>query len=521
VWRGTDSGEGQWKHVPCYKLSSVQDFVVESADALYAIDSNGCSKTTNGGASWGSEKSLDGLTAAKTVTLAPNGDVLVGGTGKVAFSKDGGSTFTRILDTTDSNPVHIVADKDYADNNRIYIAAGDEYEYGEADRNKTWISREPTSGDLDFPSTGDGWEARGIAENEGIIYVLVANGTDSRLYRTQNPRGATADLCLWGYSRTGYEFEAAPKALKQYSGTSFYALDTPNQLCQIGDPIATEGPTLKAPDDGTEIPVNPESGRAYNVTLTWERYHSKYITECLLEVATDTDFEGLIYSQKVYDIDSDIISKVVGPTGPSITTASGTSSGECDFNPGTTYYWRVRVSNTDYGPMRSEWSATRSFSVESVKEPFGVESPVRGASDVSITPTFVWAPYAGATSYEVAVAEDPTFAILDASHSASQPFYKFEDAFAYGTTYHWRVRAIEPEVGPWVTGIFTTMEEPVEEEPGEIIVTPPDVTVEPPEVNVEAPEAAIPTYLLWTIIGIGAVLIIALIVLIVRTRRVA
>ena len=39
-------------------------------------------------------------------------------------------------------------------------------------------------------------------------------------------------------------------------------------------------------------------------------------------------------------------------------------------------------------------------------------------------------------------------------------------------------------------------------------------------VEVPGPAAPIPPYLLWTIIAIGAVLIIALIVLIVRTRRV-
>ena len=56
----------------------------------------------------------------------------------------------------------------------------------------------------------------------------------------------------------------------------------------------------------------------------------------------------------------------------------------------------------------------------------------------------------------------------------------------------------------------------------------PSVTVEAapaPSVTVEAPTAAaapaIPSYLLWVIIAIGAVLVIALIVLIVRTRRVA
>jgi NADH:ubiquinone oxidoreductase subunit 6 (subunit J) len=50
---------------------------------------------------------------------------------------------------------------------------------------------------------------------------------------------------------------------------------------------------------------------------------------------------------------------------------------------------------------------------------------------------------------------------------------------------------------------------------------PPAITVEPPVITVEPAEAAeaiAPGYL-WAVIIIGAVLVIALIVLIVRTRR--
>ena len=62
--------------------------------------------------------------------------------------------------------------------------------------------------------------------------------------------------------------------------------------------------------------------------------------------------------------------------------------------------------------------------------------------------------------------------------------------------------------------------------PANVTVNPPQVTVQAPpaanvQVNVPEQPALIPTYILWTIILIGAVLVIALIVLIVRTRRVA
>lgn len=75
----------------------------------------------------------------------------------------------------------------------------------------------------------------------------------------------------------------------------------------------------------------------------------------------------------------------------------------------------------------------------------------------------------------------------------------------------------------WSTGIFTTEAEPVEAAPTTITTPAPkvDVTVEPAKVTVEPSAPVIPDYMLWIIIAVGAVLIIALIVLIVRTRRTA
>ena len=108
-------------------------------------------------------------------------------------------------------------------------------------------------------------------------------------------------------------------------------------------------------------------------------------------------------------------------------------------------------------------------------------------------------------------------------------FYKAEEALAYDTTYYWRVRGVTGAAapkkaapgGPWVTGVFTTKAKPVEAEPPIVIEPTPPTQVQVIEVPVQGPPQAIPDYLLWTIIGIGGVLIIALIVLIVRTRRVA
>jgi hypothetical protein len=531
MWVSKNMGKESWKSIPNYKLTKVQDFVVESADVVHAIDAVSATMTTNSGASWRTEVSLDGV-AGYMITLAPNNDILVGGSdGYVSFSKDGGSTFTKISDKTTTGNCHVVADKDYADNNIIYVASGDTVEVGEADKNESWSSSaSPDS--IEDDSAGD---VTGAVRVDDVIYVLTSNGTDSRLYRALNLRDAdTAALALWSYrQKDGYDLGATPQALKvspdYKSGPRFWALDVDSTMTmrRITDPIALAGPTVTGPDNGEVIPVNVESGQSYDVTFSWERYSSKYIVSMDIEIATDSNFNAKIIDETIYDIDTDGVAEVFGPGRSGIYSAS--------FMPGMTYYWRVRHSKevssaqgNDDRNFNSPWSETRSFKIQS-PEMFTIITPTVGATGVSISPTFSWAPYEGAIGYEVAVAEDNTFAILDYSHSTEATFYKAEETLKYNTTYYWRVRGVTGPApakkaapgGPWITGVFTTEAKAAEPTPPVVIEpTPPTPAPEIKVIEVPAP-AAIPPTLLYVIVAIGAVLVIALIVLIVRTRRVA
>lgn len=198
---------------------------------------------------------------------------------------------------------------------------------------------------------------------------------------------------------------------------------------------------------------------------------------------------------------------------------------------------------TGVAPTNAELNGTifALVDMKTIPNPPAINTPTIGATDVSIEPMFTWAAVPGAVRYEISVADDPSFTFLTLSHNVEGiTFYKAdadnEEALDYDTTYYWRVRAVLEDsyaaatpATAYVTGIFTTAMEPTEETVAE---TPVEVVVDPvkPEVNVEIPPtkitvepagAAIPTYILWIIVVVGAVLIIALIVLIVRTRRVA
>jgi hypothetical protein len=281
-----------------------------------------------------------------------------------------------------------------------------------------------------------------------------------------------------------------------------------NQLVIYADTIALPV-SLVAPDDGTaDAGFRTSTTDLYmSEIVSWEAVTGA--TSYQLQVAHDEEFNSL-------DANSGYT------TGQQLTCTN--------LIPGKTYYWRVRVAQEPASaggdvrgaPVIGPWSEARDFTVgEIVVEvvvPFGIISPDIGATGVATQPSFAWTAVEGAEGYEIVVAEDPTFAIIDWSRSTASPFYKADEALAYSTTYYWRVRAV-PD-GEWANGMFTT--EAVPAEPVEPIViepTPPP-EVEVIEVPVAAPAAPIPSYLLWTIIGVGAVLVIALIVLIVRTRRV-
>jgi hypothetical protein len=245
------------------------------------------------------------------------------------------------------------------------------------------------------------------------------------------------------------------------------------------------------------------------------------------------------------------------------------NTGEVNLKPGTTYYWKVRVATGE--PLLSRWSASWKFNTPLDKPSYTVSTivPALGAVDVSLTPSLAWPKVTGAVSYDFVIGEDPTFAIINYAATEPTNAHVCKEALKYDTTYYWRVRATgqtlgtggqaSTEMGDWITASFTTKAAPEVEK--EVWICPHDGLKfdseaalkehltkyhAPAEKKYECTQCgriftsqtelwehwekwhraepappAIPDYLLWTIIGIGAVLVICLIVLIVRTRRVA
>ncbi len=179
-------------------------------------------------------------------------------------------------------------------------------------------------------------------------------------------------------------------------------------------------------------------------------------------------------------------------------------------------------------------------------------APNVGAEDVSLTPTFAWGTVPGADGYYFQLADNAYFAAPRVKLDGDQgrlpvTAYHYVTELDYSDSYYWRVKAVSGTVaagnlaeGDWVYGVFGTIAEP-EEAPAEVWMCSEGLTfdtrealeahlataaahqpVEAPDIIVPLPaETPITPAWIYAIIGVGAVLVIAVIVLIVRTRRVA
>jgi hypothetical protein len=354
-----------------------------------------------------------------------------------------------------------------------------------------------------MPTATAGYAINSLVQNAGVTYAMSNNGTDSIMLRsaiTATAWTSTASTAkLFGITASGADL----LALNQED----------NSIWRYTDIFAAAGPAMVGPAAGFINPINKETGNANNIVFQWTAIASSSATATYynLQIALDADFK-----QVVDNILS--INGVIAIVGPTATTTPVNL--QFAFQSDTTYYWRVRVSDV----VDSPWSKSASFKIATLS-PVELVAPAIGVTGISINPTFAWSAAQGATGYVIELADSANFAIITYSHTTTQPVYAAtdeSDALDYATVYYWRVKPTGPSYPtastPYVTGIFTTMAQPTvapTTEPITITQTNPTYTI-----SVPATTNVIPTYLLWIIIGIGAILVITLIVLIVRTRRV-
>ena len=163
-------------------------------------------------------------------------------------------------------------------------------------------------------------------------------------------------------------------------------------------------------------------------------------------------------------------------------------------------------------------------------------APSAGAQSVGVRPAFQWQPVMNATSYTLTVADNPDFSNPIKSVTTTGTAYGWsasDPVLEYSTTYYWRVVATTPSGNSGTrVNVFTTEQAPPPPQPTPtlivsippaitptLVVPQPTIVIPTPTVIIPPQDNATPIYI-WIIVAVGAVLTIAVIVLIIRTRRV-
>ena len=495
----------QW----CRALGPVIDIVVGDEETVYvALPDGYISKTTGSARIW--QDPVDtSLSEVNMLAIAESGTILVGGrNGDVAYSTDGGDTFIKIPEDVGDGDVQVVADANYEEKGIIYAATNipDEGIW------RWTIGVSTTWQQIDGAITAqENWQCiAGLAVgSEGTLYALrsePASGSSGGVTRSLNPLAPACtqvefDLVNYGLPvGTAFDpttvFPNTPPYLK-LSGDAeqneLWAIDTTGQrIYRFQDTLCKFGPTLETPAAEAVIPLGACScGYVTSLFLHWEELSE---TETY-EAAIYLDPEGTLSVWSGSSNCTDIMA--VGSTSPAKLVS------------GTTYYWRVRSTE----PIKSPWSEIWSFTPALGAIP-AVTSPSAGATNVPIRPVFTWNSGAKATSYEFMLATDSEFTdvviAMTGADALPTAAWGCDRTLDYSTPYFWKVRPISATShGEWMTNVFTT-----EAAPTALLSFQSS-----PSSPLPGSDSVTPSYLLWVVIGIGVTLVVALLVLVVRTGR--
>jgi hypothetical protein len=385
----------------------------------------------------------------------------------------------------------------------------------------------------------------------GCIY-FISQGNVAAVNTVQLARSFIADALIGGWARINFSvpvFGATagniPDVLKGSAdasglpGPQIWFIDTTvmplyatpmkaygqwqyNVQCNVvyTDELAVTVPVLTSPVDKYIVQVNKETGIAYNVALIWTP--AAGAVTYWVQVALDSTFTNVVLQ-----------GAAVPPLniGPWVAFITGW---QLVYQPGEIYYWRVRA----IGPFFSHWSGIRELDIQSAPIPVPVlYSPLNDAVVNTLNPSFSWSPMSGTmtdntdptsgitTTYTLQLGTDPNFSATTLVHAwqitNTTGFVIPMDAtyLIDGNTYYWRVC---PQITP-LTNWSATFHFSVDLSLPTVTVTS-TTTAVPSTIGVPSGSATHtdnvvnPSYI-WAIIIIGALLVIAIIVLIFRTRR--
>jgi hypothetical protein len=440
---------------------NIQDMAVESSQIIYVLNTSGVvSKGINTGLLWLNTNTTN-LDSGATIVSVKTNTILAGSqNGFVAYSLDGGASWTKIpqIIQVDASKIQVIADSNFNDNSIIYAASN--ATGGDIMKWKIGASTDWT--DIFNGSIIGG--IYGLAFSDDVLYALEYNAISgqSSLWRHISPATAQTSSLEWTASTTNATTDATdptvvlnatPQALKA-STDKLWAVKTngTNKLYSYTDTIIDTEISLTSPVDGYRARVNFRTALAYDVYFSWDR--PSVATGYELVIARDENFEFTVATIPV-STTNERVYVIVGP--------DQAGAADVNFTPGYTYYWRVRITEPSYGLF----SETRHFTVDPAPVSYlQLITLVPGEITSTTNVTLSWLPLQETTEYEV-ILDDRlpiTSPIFDSLTDTST--IRLDITLDYGKTYFWQVRATKPKKSEWSEiGTFNIVERPAETPP--------------------------------------------------------
>jgi len=553
IYKSSDAG-ATWTHYSAPgNIPAIVSFVMVDANNYYVSGTNG-DIYKNGTYT---AISVNGAIVKLNNPYNPTFFTAVSTAGAVYFSADGGATWTKfgngsefINTTTNTAFTYDIPNKTiYAAQQATSVGGGNApFTTTNASTLLKWVVGTSTSWETVKAMTlASGAALNSVGYISLVNGVLYAKGVDTLSSAT----GVSSDLFFRAVNLisdpTNLVFEAFPGVTYVPAGiggsvaSGFGNLGGPPSISIVGGTgantlyLATTDPSFSSATAGSGV-----NGYSAKVSVYGDSVINGPATvapAANAQVGGNADFSwkpATTVTTPHYDVqiafDSGFTSLYIptGYTSANFINLNSTVLANVPMVAGKQLYWRVRVSPGQ--PLTSQWSAgiafttaTTSVATQGLDQNRG---PSSGAINVGLTPVITWGSVSNAT-YDFKLSTDPTFATtVDTKTGLVGTVYSPAAALKANTNYFWEVRAVSNGIaGDWVTSAFTTgsgnITPPTTTGPATSVAPPvqPTIIVTIPPNTVPVTPPTTPAYI-WVIIAIGAVLVIAVIVLIARTRRV-
>ena len=501
---------------------AVIDMAVADRDTVYVALSGGLiSKSINGAWFWQNLVSTS-LPNINMLSIASKDTILVGGkNGEVAYSTDGGASFTQTTNLGAGN-VWVVADTNYGENGIIYVGNG----------NKIYQQTIGSNGWECIRTLGASQQTTGLAVTNGILYGAWYDSAahSSGVERCLEPITLIPEWDTMDIGAEAVKFDITPDSFQVLSTDTevwLWAIDTSSQgLMAYDDTMAKAVVTVNVPAD---VPNDPSSGRNIDFNITWSKPSNA--TYYNLGIYCDANCTQLAWGPGSLGYPATVtvggppvnlpVFMPAQPLSPALVVPNGVLAG------GVKYYVRVFVGDESPGDQIRSPFDPAAIKVGSFMVAAGAPitmpaagptllSPTPGDITVPLRPGFSWSTMpgatgaTGATSYEFILATNAalTQTLAGTPTTVNAPSFSLSADLNYDTTYYYAVKVTAPTTSAQSIASFHTMAKP----------TAP-VTVSPPVTVTQ--EVTSPSWI-WAIVIIGAILVIAVVVLlifIVRTGR--